>query len=258
MKYLLSILTFSFLLFSCTDITEYDTTTDSEISGKYNTIRIQGDFIYAITDSELVTIDKSDENNPEEIDRHELGGQLENLYLTEGALFIGSQTNMHIFEIETNGIPELRSSTEHAVNFDDTPVEVCDPVVADQDIAYVTVSTEQLNDSDPCGGTLELNQLHVYNVENLNSPTLIQSIDLEAPQGLAIEGDLLYVTNLFTGTDIFRVNHQGGVTLEAHIEGAAHDVIAVDNKVMIVSKTEINQYDVSNVQDITHYATIVL
>lgn len=258
MKYLLSILSLSFLLFSCTEATVYDTSSDSDISGKYNTIRVQGDLIYAISDTDLVTIDKSDETNPQEVDRQFIGGQLENLYLADEALFIGSNTDLHIFELKSNGLPEMKSSTQHAVNFDDTPVQVCDPVAAEQDIAYVTVSTEQPNTDNPCGPNLTINELLVYNVADLEAPVLIQTIEMDAPQGIAIAGDRLYVTNLFTGTDIFTIDHKGGVTLETRIEGASHDIIAVNNKVMIVGQTEINQFDVTNVDAIIHYGTITL
>lgn len=257
MRHLLSFFAFTLFFFSCTDITEVDVNADSAISGKYNTMRVVGDYIYAVTDTELITIDKSDSEFPVEIDRHELGGQIENLYAAEQALFIGSETDMHIFELKTNGIPELRSSTEH-IDFADEPVEVCDPVIAEKDIAYVTLSSEQPDNSIPCGGTTQVNELKIYNVADLGSPKLVETIAMDSPQGLAIDGDLLFITNLNTGTDVYRVDHQGNVKLESHIEGGAHDVIALNNKVMIVSKTEINQYDYSNVQDITHYGTIAL
>ncbi len=257
MKQLLSLFALTIFLFSCTDVTEVDVNADSAISGKYNTMRVVGDYIYAVTDTELVTIDKSDSEFPVEIDRHELGGQIENLYAVEDALFIGSETDMHIFELKSNGIPELKSSTEHIV-FEEGPVQVCDPVISEKDIAYVTLSSEQPNNTDPCSRTIILNELKIYNVASLSSPKLLHSIQMDSPQGLAIDGDLLFITNLNTGTDIYRVDHKGNVELENHIEGGAHDVIAVNNKVMIVSSTEINQYNYSNVQDIIHYGTIAL
>lgn len=257
MKHLLAFFTLTLFLFSCTDVIEVNENEDTNISGKYNTMRVVGDYIYAVTDTELVTIDKSDNENPQEIDRHFLGGQLENLYVADQALFIGSETDMHIFELKSNGLAELKSSTQH-VDFSDTPVQACDPAIAEKDIAYVTISTEVVDGSTPCGTTRQVNELKIYDVAKLSSPILLETLELDSPQGLAIDGDLLFVTNLNTGTDIYKVDHQGNISLENHIEGPAHDVIAVNNKVMIVSKSEINQYDYSNVQSIIHYGTIAL
>ncbi len=255
MKYLLSILSLSFLLFSCTEVAVYDETEESAITGKYNTMKVVDDFIYAITDTELITIDRTDSQNLQEIDKHELGGRLENLYVVDGAIFIGSETDMHIFTIQSNGIPSIQSSTQH-IEFGDTPVRFCDPVVASQDIAYVTLTTET---TAPGGcGTQEVNSLLIYDVHDKTAPILKNELNLDSPQGLAIHGDLLFVTNLNTGTHIYRVDHHGGLTNENFIAGGAQDVVAVGNKLMIVSSTEINQYDITDVKDIIHYGSIDL
>ena len=244
-------------LFSCTEVTEVDVNADSAISGKYNTMKIVGDYIYAVTDAELVTIDKSDADNPVEIDRQELGSRIENLYEAEEVLFIGSETDMFIFTLKSNGIPELQSETAHVISFNDE-VEVCDPVVANKDIAYVTLSSEQVDGSQPCGGTVWINELRTYDVSNLTSPELVNTVALDSPQGLSVDGDFLFVTNLNANTNIYKVDHKGGLSLAGVIMGEAHDVIAKDGKVLIVSKTEINQYDYTDIDNIILYATIQL
>lgn len=256
MKQVLGLFVCALFLFSCNEVVEYDATQDSAISGKYNTMKVIGDFIYAVTDAELVTIDISDPENPNEIDRQELGETIENLYETENVLFIGSEFDMHIFTINENGIPELQSSTQH-IEWGGTQIGVCDPVVAQEDIAYVTISS-QAPSGDPCGGWIEIDELRVYDVHSLSSPELVETISMSAPQGLSVDGDLLFVTNLNSSTIVYELDHQGGLNQVNTIDGGAHDVIAVDGKVLIVSTTEINQYDYSNVNDIRHYATLKL
>ena len=256
MKYILSFFLLSFVLVSCTKVTEVDVNGDSAISGKYNTIKVVGDFIYAVTDSELITIDKTDNDNPKEIDRQELGDRIENLYEAENVLFIGSETDMYIFTLASNGIPEMQSETAH-IEFSDE-VEVCDPVIAKNDIAYVTLSSVQPDNSVPCGGMIEINELRTYNIADLTSPKQVNTVNLDSPQGLSIDGDILFVTNLNGNTNVYDVNHNGGMNLVGVIPGGAHDVIATDGKVLIVSKTEIKQYDYSNIDNIIHYATIKL
>jgi hypothetical protein len=255
MKQILSLFVCGLLFFSCTEVVEYDATQDSAISGKYNTMKVIGDFIYAVTDSELVTLDVSDSENPKEIDRHDLGETIENLYETENVLFIGSDTDMHIFKINGNGIPEIQSSTQHFEFADE--VGVCDPVVAQNDYAYVTISSVAPS-GDPCGGWINIDELRVYDVHDLTAPDLISASALNSPQGLSIDNDLMFVTNLNSSTLVYQLDHEGGITLVNSIPGGAHDVIATGGKVLIVSKTEINQYDYSNVNDIRHYATLKL
>jgi len=265
MKHLLSFFALSLFLFSCTEVMEIDPNSSSAITGKYKTMEVVGDYIYAITNTELVTIDKSDNENLQEIDRHHLGGRLENLHVTEEAIFIGSVTNVHIFALEDNGLPALRSSTEHIEWPDDfIPCPNTggwggfDPVIASQDIAYVTLSTVDPAGPNNCGLQRAVNELNIYDAHDISAPIKLFTLEMDSPQGLAIDGDLLFITNLEADTEVFRVDHEGGIEHEATIEGAAHDVIAIDGKVMIVSKTEINQYDYSNVQDIVHYGTIAL
>jgi len=246
----------SFVFFSCTKVTEIDANGDSAISGKYNTMKIIGDYIYAVTDSELVTIDRSDAENSIEIDRQQISSRIENLYEAEGVLFVGSEVDMHIFKVADNGIPELQSSTQHIAFSDE--VEVCDPVVANQDIAYVTLSSVQPDNSQPCGGEIVIDELRTYDVSDLTAPKLVNVQEMNSPQGLSIDGDLLFVTNLHANTMVYQVDHAGSTDLVAFIPGGAHDVFAANGKVLIVSKTEIKQYDYSNVSDIIHYATIKL
>lgn len=258
MRHILFLLALSFIAFSCTEVVEYDTTEDSAISGKYNTLKVIGDFIYAVTDSELVTIDNSNVEKPKEIDRQLLEGKAENLYAAENVLFIGTETDMFIFSIASNGIPFLESETAHIQWGQESNIGVCDPVVAHNDIAYVTLSSLQPDNSDPCGGWISVNELRVYDVENLQAPELLETRALSAPQGLAADGDLLFVTNLNSDTNVFEIDHEGGLQLINTIEGGAHNVYASDGKVMIINSKEIKQYDYSNVNDIVHYATIVL
>ena len=81
---------------------------------------------------------------------------------------------------------------------------------------------------------------------------------MSSPQGLSVDGDLLFVTNLTGSTIVFEIDHEGGLNQVNTISGGAHDVIALDGKVLIVSTTEINQYDYTNINDIRHYATLKL
>ena len=255
MKQILGLFACALLVFSCTEVEQFDTTENSAISGKYNTMIAVEDFNYAVTYNALVTLER-DEQDLKEVDRHELGERIENLYHAENALFIGSETDMHIFSIKNNGIPRLQSSTEH-IEFRNTDVRVCDPVVAQQEIAYVTISSTAPS-GDPCGGFIQVDELRSYDVADLSNPTLVNTEVMPSPQGLSIDRDLLFVTNLTTSTRVYEIDHNGGFNLVNNIPGAAHDVIAQDGKVLIVSSTEIKQYDYTNVNDIRHYATIKL
>ena len=250
----------SLLAASCTsnDLGVIGTSDEGAISGKYNTILVVGEYMYAVNNSELITFDLSDDSNPQEINKQDVGRDIENIYHSENTLFIGSRAELHIYAINTDGVPTKKSSTEY-VAFGDGDTTPCDPVVASQDVAYVTLSTSFSNFDDPCGSTLEVNELRAYNVQDLSSPQIMSIVPMHNPQGLSIDGDYLFVSDGTAGFSVFEVEHNGLLELVASIDGfAAYDLIAKDGKLLVVSPDEIRQYDYSDINDIRLYSSLSL
>lgn len=257
MKHLLSLALFSLLLASCAgDLGLTGESNEGAVIGKYKTMTIVGDYMYAVNNTQLLTIDLTDKANPKEIDKQDIGEAIENLYQVEEVLFIGSQTNMHIYALGENGIPQVKSDTPYMNLGED--INVCDPVIANQDIAYVTLSTDVWQNVNGCGQQISFNELRTYDVSDLENPSLVNTYNCNSPQGMSIDGNYLFMSDGNAGFKVFELDHSGKTTLIGTYGGSSYDVIAKDKKLLVVSKEEIRQFDYSNINDLTLYSTLDL
>lgn len=257
MKQVFGLLMFSLLLFSCGKSSVLGTSDDGEIVGKYKTLVAVDNFLYAVNHTELVTFDMTDKENPVEIDKKDVGVDIENLYHVDRALFIGSQTNLHIYQIAENGIPTKKSDTPY-IRFGEE-ITTCDPVIAEQDVAYVTLTSSFWNRVNGCPTLVTINELRAYDVQDLENPQLKGVYQLSNPMGLSIDGDYLFVSDGDAGVAIFEVDHEGFATLINEIPNVpTYDLSAQNNKLLVVSEDEIRQYDYSDINDIKLFSSLSL
>jgi hypothetical protein len=104
-------------------------------------------------------------------------------------------------------------------------VRACDPVVANDSLAYVTVRT-----GTNCGGVT--NALLVYNIRNVMNPTQIRSIPLNNPIGLGLgANNRLYVCDGSSGLRVFSLTNPQQPTLIKTITTnySFNDIIALDD-----------------------------
>jgi hypothetical protein len=147
----------------------------SGVGGSTARFTLLGDRLYTVDNVNLRTfelpllISKSS---------NQLGWGIETIFPFKDKLFIGSNTGMYIFDAKDLDNPRLLSTFSHA--------RACDPVVADEDLAYVT-----LRSGTACNGFV--NQLDLINIKSLTNPSLIKSFPMKNPRGLAVLEDILYV-----------------------------------------------------------------
>ena len=116
----------------------------------------------------------------------------------------------------------------------------CDPVVADDNYAFVT-----LRAGTSCQGTN--NQLDVINVQNVMSPWLVKTYGLTNPHGLAKDGDLLFICDGTDGLKVYNTSNVFSLQLIDRVKNIeTYDVIAWNNKLLVVAKGGLYQYDYSN------------
>jgi len=161
-----------YFLFSCVE--EGDMINGSESSsGSYAKMLSKGDFLYMANFSELITFNIEERSNPIEIQRERLNFGVESMFIQDSLMFIGSTSRLYIYSIQNNGILSLVSQTPYS-NININP---CDPVVANDSIAYVTLSTSQ-NLLDRCARATPVNQLRLFNIRNINKPELLRIITI--------------------------------------------------------------------------------
>lgn len=104
-----------------------------------------------------------------------LGFNIETVFNRKNTLFIGASDGVHIYDITNRTKPEFLSLYRHIFS--------CDPVVANDNYAFATLSTGR----DWCWrGT---NQMDIIDISNLRSPRLVKSVPLIKPLGLGLLND---------------------------------------------------------------------
>ena len=161
---------------------------------------------------------------------------IETLFPFKNKLFIGSSNGMFIYSVTNADNPELEGQFAH--------VRTCDPVIADDQFAYVTLSS-----GSTCGGFT--NQLDVLDIKNINAPILVKSYPLTNPHGLSKNKNLLFICDGADGLKVFDATYADNIQPLQQITGLeTYDVIANNNVALVVAKDGLYQYDYSNINNI--------
>jgi hypothetical protein len=142
---------------------------------------------------------------------------------------------MYVYDITEPRFPLLLSQVSH--------LRSCDPVVAQENYAYVTLNTNSGN----CGNVAN-NVLHIYDISNLSEPVLKKTMQMNGPQGLGIDGDKLFVCDkglkVFDITDPLNPRQIDDlVDIDEVDVRKAYDVIPVDGLLILVAQEGLFQFD---------------
>ncbi len=206
------------------------------VGGSMARFTFYSNFLYCIDRSVLRSFNVSRLDCPTLSNSQQVGWNIETVFPYKDKLFIGSTTGMFIYDLVNPTTPVYVSRFDHG--------RACDPVVVENDIAYITVRT-----GSNCGGNL--NQLQIVNVANLKSPQLMHIYNMKNPRGLGIWDNTLYLCD--DGFKIFDVTekHKVDQNLKTQIKGFdAFDVIPYlfGNKkyVMVIGADGLYQFDVTD------------
>ncbi|HVE61155.1 MAG TPA: hypothetical protein VNA26_05010, partial [Chitinophagaceae bacterium] len=206
---------------------------------------------FTIVNERLYTVGTSDMNvfdistiTPAFVTKKNIGWNIETIYPFKNKLFIGSANGMFIYDISNASNPSLQGQFSH--------VRSCDPVIADDENAYVT-----LRSGTQCQGFT--NQLEVLDITNLSSPKLVKTYPLTNPHGLSKDGTTLFICDGKDGVKIYNASDVRNLKLLKTIgDMESYDVIAYKNIAMIVAKDGLYQYNYSNLNAIQLLSKITL
>ncbi|MFV1885046.1 MAG: LVIVD repeat-containing protein [Balneola sp.] len=202
---------------------------------------ISGDYLYAVDNSDLVTLDISS-FTPSLNNKQNVGWRIETIFPSQGHLFIGSQFAMYIYSIANQTSPSLTSVYNH--------LTACDPVVVQGNYAYVT-----LRDGSVC--QRGVNRLEVIDIQDISNPREVAFYAMQNPHGLGIDGDYLFVSEGESGIKIMDAIDPLNMKLIRHITDIkTFDVIPFNDVLMVTGATGIVQYDYSDINNIMHLSTI--
>lgn len=192
------VLTAGLLLFfsSCTKENNLGASPDlangNGTGGSLARFTISGDYLYVVDAGKLYTFNIITPQLPAQVSAKDVGFNVETIFPFGDKLFIGSQEAMYIYSIANPANPVQLGVASH--------LRACDPVVANDSVAYVTVRT-----GSNCGG--EINALNIYNVQNPLNPVLLNSVDLSNPRGLGLSGNALYICDEAAGLRVMDVSN---------------------------------------------------
>jgi hypothetical protein len=205
---------------------------------------IVNDYLYTVGIANLNVLSIADPRQPVILGREMVGMNIETIFPFKNKLFIGSATGMFIYSIDNPAKPLRESAFQH--------VRACDPVIADDNYAYVTLRT-----GTGCGGTSNL--LHILDVSAITDPRIVKTYPLVNPHGLAKDGDLLFVCDGTDGLKLYDARDVNNLKLLHHVKDIeTYDVIAFNKTLLVVSKNGLSQFDYSDGKSMKLLSTLVI
>lgn len=203
---------------------------DNNGSGKGGSLArftISGNYLYTVDQSSLHTISLADAEHPLKVGDKSLGIYTETIYVYQNSLLLGTETGMFVYGLSDPANPQHITYFQH--------MRSCDPVVAQNNYAYVTLNTG----NQRCFNGV--NELQILDIKNLNSPQLIKTISLTTPLGLDIESDTLYVCD--QGLKVFNVSDKKNPVLINYFNDIqAQDVIHQTGRLIVIGTDGLHQY----------------
>ncbi len=229
----------------CTTCNTSGTATNSGSSGQESgtggsmaRFTVVGQYLYTIDGTNMQLFDIASLADPKEGKELYVNFNIETIFPYKDKLFIGAQNGMYIYDNTQPENPILLSTYEHITS--------CDPVVVQDDIAYVT-----LRDGTACNGFT--NQLELVDVSDAAAPRQIATYAMDHPHGLGIDSTTLFICEGDDGLKVFEASDKKNIGdhLVAHFKDIhAYDVIPLDGVLMMIGEDGLYQYDYSNPADI--------
>lgn len=208
------------------------------IAGSMSRFAIYKDNLYTVMNNMLGIFDLTGEAPVKAGDDFYIGFNVETIFSYKQCMFMGTPTGMIIYSMEDPLKPERQSMISHVFG--------CDPVVVEDDIAYVTVRSGTF-----CGQ--DANELIIVDVSDVKKPKHMVTYNMKSPKGLGIDGETLFVCDdglrVFNTKDPLTIMHPDNIL--AHFKDMdGLDVIPFNNVLMMIASDGIYQYDYSDLQHI--------
>ncbi len=170
-----------------------------------------------------------------------IGFGVETLFPYGDKLFIGAQEGMYIYSLAAPDNPQKLGEARH--------VRTCDPVVANDTTAYVT-----LRGSGTCGAATD--GLYTYDIKTITAPVQKSLLPLSTPYGLGLQDTVVFVCRSTGGLTAVNVKNAGApremYTLK---DGDYRDVIPYGDVLICYVRTGIILYDMKNLDSLVQLGT---
>lgn len=208
----------------------------SGITGSMSRFSLYDNYLYAVINNQMIILDLTDETPVKAVENLYIGGNVETIFSYEDKMFMGTPTGMMIYSVENPLAPEYCSMIWHVYG--------CDPVIVEDDLAYVTIHAGNF-----CGQ--DNNELFIVDVSNVYQPKQLVSYTMTSPKGLGIDKGTLFLCD--DGLKAFKLTDPQTLMSNQliHIKGMdGYDLIPYNNVLMMITDKGLYQYDYSNLNDI--------
>lgn len=203
------------------------------VGGSLARFTLLNNYLYTVNQSNLGLYNVSQPANPVPGNNITLSQMVETIFPYEQYLFIGSPIGMLIYDASNPEQPLLKGQFLHFY--------ACDPVVAQNGYAYVTLRTGTACD------VANVNEMDVVNLSDMNNLSLVTTLSLTNPHGLAIDGDHLIVCDGTGGIRFMDVSDKAAPKIITTIPNVnAIDAVALNGLLIVVAQDGLYQYDYNN------------
>lgn len=194
---------------------------------------ISGNTLFTVNEYSLKSFDISNPKTPIFNSESQIGTNIETIFPKGNFLFIGSQTGMYIYDVSNPSAPVRLSVYNHVVS--------CDPVVANDDYAFVTLRSSNTNSCFRGVNTLE-----IIDIKDPRNPKAVKIYPMTSPKGLGIDVNL----NLFVcdeGLKQYDITDVLNIQLQEHFTSVSpFDVIPIGNRLLLIGDDGFYQYLIDN------------
>jgi len=154
------------------------------------------------------------------------------MFYADDYLYLGSTNGMYIYGLEDPSNPNYISEFTHW--------EMCDPVVVDGNVAYLT-----LRGGNACG--VQESVLEVIDISDKANPVLANRYPLDNPYGLGVYGNSLIVCDGNSGLKLFnRSNPLDLNYVKVLASTFSKDIIPLEDILLVIGDSELRQYKLEN------------
>lgn len=197
--------------------------------GSMARFKIVGDFLYIVDWHNINVFNISNLEKPEVLESVFAGFDIETIFNRGEHLFLGSRSGMYIYNISRPETPTFVSEFQHGT--------ACDPVVVDDQYAYVT-----LRGGNDCGATES--GLFVIDITDLKKPFEVKSYPMDGPYGLGIKDNLIFICDGDSGLKVYNKEDVMDLKLVNHFKDIqTYDVIPLNAQLLMVGDKVLYQYE---------------
>ena len=223
--------------FALNDAASYSSGSSTGVNGSMSRFTIYNGNLYSVIQNTMNIFDLTGEQPKKAAEKVYLGWNVETIFSYKDNMFMGTPTGLVIYSVADPLKPVYQSSISHVYG--------CDPVVVDNDLAYVTVHST----GNFCGQNA--NELEIIDVADVKKPKLLVSYGMKSPKGLGIDNGKLFLCD--EGLKVFSITKPETLlaNMVAHYSGMdGYDLIPFNNTLMMMADDGIYQYSYSNTNEI--------